>query len=75
MFGANGLTAAEKYVQIEKGMLAMVTGCEKFDQYIYGHTVKVETDHKPLVTISTKPIHNAPKRLKHVLLYLQKYDI
>ena len=50
-----------KYVQIEKELLhvAIVCGCEKFDQYIYGHKVTVETDHKLLVSISQKPIHNA----------------
>ena len=75
-FGARGLTTAEKkYAQIEKEMLAIVAGCEKFDQYIYGHTVTIETDHKPLVTISSKPIHNAPKRLQRMLLRLQRYDL
>ena len=52
-FAAQGLTLAEKnYAQIEKEMLAIVCGCEKFDQYIYGNKVTVETDHKPLVSIS-----------------------
>ena len=29
-------------------MLAIVCGYEKFDQYVYGHKVTVENDHKPL---------------------------
>ena len=75
-FGACGLTLAEKkYVQIEKEMLAIVCGCEKFDQYVYGHRVTIETDHKPLVSISQKPIHTAPKRLQQMLLRLQRYDL
>ena len=75
-FGARGLTMAEKKcVQIEKEMLAIVAGCKKFDQYIYGHAVTIETDHKPLVTISSKPIYNAPKRLQRMLLRLQRYDL
>ena len=75
-YGARGLTSIEQnYAQIEKEMLAIVVGCEKFDQYIYGRRIAVETDHKPLVSIVKKPIHAAPKRLQRMLLRLQKYDI
>ena len=75
-FGARGLTPTERnYAQIEKEMLAIVAGCEKFDQYIYGQKVIVETDHKPLVSIYRKPIHNAPKRLQRMLLRLQRYNL
>ena len=36
-FGSRGLTQAEKkYAQIEKEMLTIVCGCEKYDQYLYG---------------------------------------
>ena len=75
-FGARGMTQTErKYAQIEKEMLAIVCGCEKFDQFIYGHKITIETDHKPLVSISQKPIHNAPKRLQRMmLLHMQRYD-
>ena len=74
-FGAQGLTPAERnYVQIEK-MFAIVADCEKFDQYIYRHKVVVETNHKPLVSISTKPFHNTPKRLQWVLLHVQRYNL
>ena len=74
-FGARGMTQTERnYAQIEKEMLAIVCGCEKFDQFIYGHKITVETDHKPLVSISQKPIHNAPKRLQRMLLHMQRYD-
>ena len=38
----------KKYAQIEKEMLAIVCGYEKFDQYVYGHKVTVENNHKPL---------------------------
>lgn len=56
-------------------MLAIVCGCEKFDQFVYGRKVTVETDHKPLVSIALKPIHNSPKRLQWMLLRLQRYDL
>ena len=46
------LTRAEKnYAQIEKELLAIVFGAHKFYEYIYGHTVCVDTDHKPLEII------------------------
>ena len=67
--GTRGLTQAEKkYAQIEKEMLAIVCGCENFDQYVYGYRVTIETDHKPLVSISQKPIHTAPKRLQEITM-------
>ena len=34
-------------------MLANIVGYEKFDQYIYGRKAFVETDHKPLVSITS----------------------
>lgn len=38
--------------KIEKECLAIVFACDKFEQYIIGkHSVKVETDHKPMVSI------------------------
>ena len=50
------MTQTERnYAQIEKEMLAIFCGYEKFDQFIYGHKITVETDHKPLVSISQKP--------------------
>ena len=58
-FGARGLTQTERnYDQIVKEMLAIICGCEKFDQFVYGRKVTVETDHKPSVSIALKPIHN-----------------
>ena len=37
------------YSQIEKEMLAIVFGCEKFREYLCGQEkITVETDHKPL---------------------------
>lgn len=33
--------------QIEKELLAVVYACERFNQFVYGKHVKVESDHKP----------------------------
>ena len=68
-------SAEENYAQIEKENLAIVFGCERFDHYIYGIHVTVETDHKPLESLATKPIHALPKRLQRMMLRLQKYDL
>ena len=48
-FASRALTHTEKqYAQIEKELLAIVYGTERFHQYTYGRPVKVESDHKPL---------------------------
>ena len=67
------MSKVKRYAQIEKELLAILHGCEHFHQYIYGRTV--ETDHKPLEAIVTKPLYRAPIRLQRMLLRLQQYDI
>ena len=60
-YASKALTSnQQRYAQIEKELLAVVYGCNKFHQYIYGQTVKVETDHKPLEAIFKKPLHLTP---------------
>lgn len=53
----------------------MLFGCTKFHQYIYGHHVTVETEHKPLVSLFKKPLYNVPARLQRIMLRLQPYDL
>ena len=65
----------QRYAQIEKELLAIVFGCKRFHQYIYGKHVIIETDHKPLESIYNKPLSQAPSRLQRMLLQLQEYDI
>lgn len=48
---------------------------DKFHQYCYGRKVTVETDHKPLIYIFKKKLHECPARLQRMLLTLQRYDI
>ena len=52
----------ERYANIEREMLAVVYGCERFHTYLYGRQFVVESDHKPLESI-------------HLLLRLQPYDL
>ena len=64
----------QRYAQIEKEMLGVVFGLERFRHYTYGRKVIVVTDHKPLVAICAKPLSRAPKRLQSMLLKIQEYN-
>ena len=74
---SRSLTKSEKnYVAIELECLAIVFACRKFDQFIYGKQVVVETDHKqPLEVIAKKTLLAAPRQLQRMLLQLQRYDL
>lgn len=75
-YASRTMTSAERnYAQIEKETLGAVYGCEKFHEYVYGRTVTLETDHKPLIAISQKPLGDAPPRIQRLMLRLQKYDV
>jgi hypothetical protein len=43
-----------RYAQIEKELLSVIFGLERFHQYTYGRTVQVRSDHKPLESILKK---------------------
>ena len=75
-FASRSLSECERrYAQIEKEMLAVTYGLEKFHHYTFGRQVFVVTDHKPLLAISSKPHSKAPKRLQNLHLRAQKYTI
>ena len=74
-YSSRALTVSEKkYSQIEKELLARVFGVERNHQLVYGRKIVLWSDHKPLETISKKPLATAPKRLQRLLLRLQQYD-
>lgn len=57
--------------QIEKEAYAITFGCLSFHQYVWGYRkLAMETDHKPLVLISKKPLHLALPRLQRIVLSL-----
>jgi len=75
-FASKALTSAERrYSNIEREMLGIVFGLERFHHYVFGRHVTVETDHKPLETIALKNLHSAPPRLARMLLRVQRYNI
>ena len=75
-FSSKSLTTSERrYANIERELLAIVWGAEKFHTYVYGRRIIVETDHKPLEPIFKKPLNAAPPRLQRMLLKLTKYDL
>ncbi|KYB24676.1 Retrovirus-related Pol polyprotein from transposon opus-like Protein [Tribolium castaneum] len=65
----------QRYAQIEKELLVICFGVNKFYQYVFGKKFNVETDHKPLISIFKKPLNDCPARLQRMLLSLQKFDI
>ena len=64
-----------RWAQIEKELLSVVIGLERFDQYTYGRKVIVENDHKPLEQIIKKPLSQVPRRLQNLLMRLHRYNI
>ena len=75
-FASKALTDVEaRYANIERELLAVVYGYEKFHTYLYGRSFTIHTDHKPLESIHLKHLTAAPPRLQRMLLRLQPYDL
>nr|XP_022902167.1 uncharacterized protein K02A2.6-like [Onthophagus taurus] len=75
-FYSKSLTEAQvRWAPIEKELFAICCGVEKYHQFVYGYKVKVETDHKPLVSIVKKDINKVSARLQRMLLKLLKYKL
>ena len=69
-YALKALTKSQQnYAQIEKEMLAIVFGCTRFHDYIFGlPDIAIETDHKPLEMILKKNLHQAPARLQKMIM-------
>ena len=75
-FASKTLTDTEsRYANIERELLAVVYGCERFHTYLFGRSFVAESDHKPLESIQMKNLVSAPPRLQRMLLRLQPYDV
>ena len=74
-FASKSLSKTEQnYANIEREMLAIVFGCERFHLYVYGTKFTVMTDHKPLEMITRKSLDKAPARLQRMMLRIQSYN-
>ena len=64
-FASCSITNVEhRYAQIEKVALTTVRACKKFQDYILGKKILIETDHKPLVPLlNTKRLDSLPPRV------------
>jgi hypothetical protein len=75
-YASRALTETQqKYPQIENETLAIVYGCNKFHEYVYGREINIETDHKPFQSIFKKSLLQTPPRLQRLLIALGKYDL
>ena len=75
-YASKSLTATEqRYANIERELLAVVFGCNKFHTYLCGRQFTVESDHRPLEQIYKKNLFRAPPRLQRMLLKLQPYNM
>ena len=73
---SRSLTDAEsRYSNIECECLAVTYGLEKFEHYLLGRNMTVETDHSPLEQIFKKNINEAPSRLQRLLLRCLRFDV
>ncbi|KAK3103001.1 hypothetical protein FSP39_015684 [Pinctada imbricata] len=75
-YASRSLNKSEKnYAQIEKELLAVVFGCRKFHDYIYGQDTHVETDHKPLESLFKKSLSSAPPRIQRMMIKVEPYRL
>ena len=73
---SRSLTEAEsRYSNLECECLAVTCSLEKFEYYLLGRSVTVETDHSPLEQIFKKNINEAPSRLQRLLLRCLRFDV
>ena len=73
---SESLSGAEKrYACIERELLAIVFGTQRFHTYLCGRKFRVITDHLSLVAIVQKGLINSPPRLQRMLLKLLRYDM
>ena len=65
----------QRYSQIEKEALATTWSLERFNDYLYGMSFHVETDHKPLASLlsSKKNLDKLSPRIQRFRMRLMRY--
>ena len=75
-YASRAMTPTEqRYSQIEKEALATTLSLERFNDYLYGMSFHVETDHKPLVSLlsSKKNLDELSPRIQRFRMRLMRY--
>ena len=75
VYASRSLTPTElKYAQIEKESLGITWACERFRDYLIGIKFRVETDHKPLVSLlNEKNLEELPARIQRFQMRLMQF--
>lgn len=60
---------------IEKELLGNCFAVQKYNYFIYGHEITVQTDHKPIVRIVKRNINKSTNRIQRLLSKLIKYKL
>ena len=75
MYVSRALTEKEqRYLNIERELLAIVFALKELNHYTFGRTITVQSDHQPLQSIWKKSIVSASPRLQRLLLRLAQYE-
>ena len=70
-YASRALTPTETYyAQIEKELLEIVLGVERFEGYVYGRKIFIDTDHK-----SPEVYYECSKAIAENWLRVQKFDL
>ena len=72
-YHSRAFTPTQHYSNIEKECYGLVNGVEHFHHYVFGHEFTVQTDHQPLVQLTTKPLYEVSLRLQRLLLKVTQY--
>ena len=77
-YASRTLSKAEKnYSQLEKEGLSLVFGIKMFHLYLFGHSFKLVTHHKPLLDLLSECKATSPQasaRIKRCSLFLASYE-